>query len=207
MFAEAQVIQQGNSIHVQHGDDKGLFVEFSLEPLQDMESTKIEGRPIFRDVEFVTIRIVGDTKTVVKRPIKKEDDNQSPSDMNRWPRQYAAFKNQNSQVLEGTPITEWAPVGRALAMELKAMNIHTVEQLAEVSDANLKWMGARALQEKAKAYIASAKDGALVAKQAEEITDLKKQMEAMQNQLAGLGEEKKKRGKVDDVSGVDASGC
>jgi hypothetical protein len=44
-------------------------------------------------------------------------------------------------------------------MELKAMHIHTVEQLAGISDQNLTWLGARELRDKADAWLKQANSG------------------------------------------------
>lgn len=195
MFAEEKLVKRGSSIHVVHGDDNGLIVEFSLEPLQDKEKSKEEGRPIYKEVEFINIRIVGDTKTEVKRRVQYDDTPNMPSDINRFPRQWTAFKNKNSVTHEGTPITEWPPVGKALALELKGLNIHTVEQLAACADGNLKWMGARELKNKAVAWLENAKGGAAVTALQEENEKLKRDIEAIKNQMAGFASNKK--GKID----------
>lgn len=207
MFAEERLIKQGQNIHVVHGDDNGLIVEFSLEPVLDKQKTKEEGREIYRDVEFITIRIVGDTKTEVKRKVDYDGSANKPSDLQRFPRQWQAFKNKNLVVNEGTPINEWGAVGKALSMELKAMNIHTVEQLAAVSDGNLKWMGARELREKAKAWLAATKDNAAILKAEDENAALRREIEALKNQMAGFAKATKgKSVNGKDVSATDASG-
>lgn len=196
-LADAKVIKQGNSLHVQHGDDSGLYVEFSLEPVQDKEKSLAEGRPIFKDREYITIRILGDKSTVRKRPVKYEADGGVPADTDRFYRQYQAFKNANSVVSDGTPITEWPPITKSQAMELKALNIHTVEALASCGDNNLTWLGARTLRDQAKAWIERAKSGAGDAKIAEENEFLRNELQAMKNQLAALqlNADKPKRGR------------
>lgn len=194
-LASPTVVKQGNNLHVSHGDDKGLFVEFSLEALEDEELTAKEGRPIFKEVEMITIRIVGDTKTVVKRPVDQIGTGGAPPDPVRFPYQWQVFKSKNEVPLQGTPITEWPPVSKALALELKAMNIHTVESLAECSDGNLKWMGARDLREKAIAWLQQAKDGSGIVSLQEEITQLKMQNEALKNQIEGLAKAAKSKPK------------
>jgi len=195
-FAPIQAI---NGNHVQHGTDAGLYVEFYLEAIKDEESSLKEGRPIFRDVEFIKIIPVGDKHTVVCRPVKKFDDHQSPSDANRWPKQYAAFKNKQTQVNDGTPVEEWPILTKSQAMMFKSVNVHTVEQLAAVSDTNLNnlGMGAREYREKAKAYIENAKGGSGVLALQEENKFFKEQIEALKNQIAALSEnsEKPKRGR------------
>lgn len=192
MTSSATIVQRGNSYVVQHGTDAGLFVQFYMEALQDPEASEREGRPIFIDREFIKIIPVGDKNTVVCEPVSDEHKY-------RWPQQYAQFKNQQEQVTEGTPLDQWPPLTKSQVLTFKAANVHTVEQLAEVSDTNLPnlGMGSRDLREKAKIYLASAKDGAIPLAAQNRIAELEKQLEAMKNQLDGLGSEvvAKKRGR------------
>ena len=189
----AQIIQQGNSFHVQHGTDAGLYVQFYMESLEDEEASIKEGRPIYRDVEFIKIIPVGDRNTEICRPVKKDFDGGTPPDSERWARQYEAFKNQQIQPQEGTPLEQWSPLKKSQVLSLKAINIHTVEQLAAVSDANLQniGMGGRTLRDNAMSFIQQAKDGSVLTKQSAEIEDLKKQIEALNNQLKGFSKTKK----------------
>ena len=47
MFADANIIKQGNNLYVQHGDDSGLYVEFSMEAVENTEKSQEQGRPVF----------------------------------------------------------------------------------------------------------------------------------------------------------------
>jgi len=186
-----QIIQRGNNYIVQHGTDAGLYVNFYMESLEDQEASVKEGRPIFRDCEFIKIIPPGDKNTVICEPVTEEYKM-------RWPNQYAAFKNQQIQVNEGTPLEEWPVLRKSQVMMFKAMNIHTVEHLAAVSDSNLSnlGMGAREIREKAIAYLENAKGSAHAMAAQKEIEELKLQIEAMKNQMAGLGVEQKKETKT-----------
>lgn len=200
MFAEANIIKQGNSVYVQHGDDNGLYVEFSMEAVQNEEKSQAEGRPIFEEKEYITIRIAGDTKTVRKRPVQLDYQGNQPPDNERWPRQYQAFKNQQKQVMEGTPLEQWTLMNKADVMSIKGLNIYTVEQLSGLGDNALTWLGARTWRDKAKSWLEEAQKGAGVAKLQAENDQLKLQMEALQNQMAALLDAKpelaeKKRGR------------
>lgn len=195
MFAAPQVIQQGNQYHVQHGTDAGLFVQFTMEAIQDEEETIKQGRPIFHDREFIKIIPVGDKSTVICRPVKHTFDANTPPDPQRWPKQYEAFKAQQEQPLDGTPLTEWPPLSKSQVATLRAVNVHTVEALSQVSDTNLNnlGMGARELRDKALAYLAQAKDGAGFNQLQEENKNLKTQLEALQNQMAALSAQVEKK--------------
>lgn len=200
MFADANIIKQGNNVYVQHGDDSGLYVEFSMEAVQNEEKSLAEGHPVYEEKEYITIRIAGDTKTVRKRPVQLEWSGNTPPDQERWPRQYQAFKNQQKQVMEGMPLEQWPLMNKADVMMVKGLNIYTVEQLSALGDNALTWLGARTWRDKAVAYLAEAKKGAGVAKLQAENEQLKMQMEALKNQMDALLEAKpelaeKKRGR------------
>lgn len=187
MFSEAQIVKRGNNYHVQHGTDAGLFVQFYLEAVQDEEESAKLGRPVYKDREFIKIIPVGDKNTVICEPVTEEYKV-------RWPSQYAAFKNQQAQPQEGTPLEYWPPLTKSQVMTFKAANVHTVEQLANVSDANLfnLGMGAREIRQKAISYIKSAEGSAGVLALQEQLNDALKQIEALKNQQAGFSEEKKR---------------
>lgn len=199
-FTTPQILQQGNNYHVQHGNDSSLYVQFYMESVKNEEATLEEGRPIYYDKEYVKIIPVGDKNTVVCRPVDLNGRNGMPPDNVRWPTQYAAFKNQQEQPQEGTPLEQWPPLTKSQVMMFKAANVHTVEQLSSVSDQNLTnlGMGARQFRDAAKSYIENAKSGAIPMKAQKEIDDLKAQVEALKNQLQGFGntEPKKRKGKV-----------
>lgn len=210
-----QIIQSGSNYHVQHGTDAGLYVEFEMRPVLNQEKTDEAGRPIYEDKEYITIRIAGDTKTVRVRPVRLTDDGSGvPTDDIRWPRQYQAFKLQQQQVMDGTPLTEWSLITKSDAMSMKALNIHTVEQLAALGENNMNWLGARMMKEKAVAWLNQAQDNAGISQLQAENERLKNDIDAMKNQMAALIEakpelaEKRKPGrppKQDIVNGEDVS--
>lgn len=187
-----QIVQSGNTYRVQHGTDAGLYVNFYLEAVKDEEETAKEGRPIFRDQEYIKIIPVGDKTTVICEPVTDEY-------RMRWPQQYAAFKNQQIQPQEGTPLEQWPPLTKSQVLTFKAANVHTVEQLAAVSDTNLfnLGMGARALRDQAIMFLEAAKNGAVPIAAQKEIDELKAQVLALTNQMRGLGvdDTPKKRGR------------
>lgn len=201
MFNEPTIIKRGNAVHVSHGDDSGLFVRFYSDAIFNSQKTELEGRPIYDQVEMCEILFAGDnTKTKVGRAI---DGN--PPYYLRFPNQYAAFKNQEEVVQDGTPIEHWPPITKAQAMELKAINIHTVEMLANVSDVNLKWLGARQLRENAKSWLSEAESGAETMKLRNQIEELKMQIEAMRNQNQGFSSSVKETKVLESVEAAPLS--
>lgn len=200
-FSSPNVVKQGNNYSVSYGDDSGLHVVFGIEAIPDPERTLSEGRPCFKDIEIIDIYIAGGDQR--HRPVQYETTAHQLSDPERFPRQWAAFKSKDVQVNEGTPLEEWPPITKSLAYELKAMNIFTVESLATLPDGKLTWMGARELQQKAKLYIDKAKESAPMLAMQEENEKLRRDMEALKAQFAGMELDKKSKKKVkedDDIS-------
>lgn len=84
----------------------------------------------------------------------------------------------------GTLLENWPSLDVAGVANLKMVGIRTVEQLASMPDIGLqKIMGGRALQNKAKAFLAAAKDGAAIEKYAVECETLKSELQVMRQQL------------------------
>ena len=183
MFSEATIVKQGNNYIAKYGDDSGLYVEFTVEAVEDKAESVKQGRTIFKDKEYITINIIGDKNTVRKRPVKLVGDNHSAADPERWPRQWQAFKNQQVQTQEGTPITEWPMITKSDAASFKAMNIHTVDALANLGENNLNWMGARSMRDKARAWIEQAKSGQGISQLQDENDKLRSDIEALKNQM------------------------
>jgi len=103
----------------------------------------------------------------------------------RFPRHYAAFRNKAAQPNDGTPLNIWPALTKAQVEEMKFFNVHTVEQLAGMSDEqSQKFMGVQNLRTRARAFLeesgksaAAEKLSSELAKRDEEIAYLKAQME------------------------------
>lgn len=171
-----------NGQMAEYGTDAGLYVEFYNEPVYMEADSAREGRPIYQDFEHVKIQPLGQNKTVVVRRV--ED-----SDKFRFAQKYAQFKNQELQSHTGTPVSEWAVITRSQALEFKGVGIHTVEDVANLSDLNVtNFLGGHKLREKAVAFLAQAKDGSALTSLQKENEDLRASLEALQNSVRVLEE-------------------
>lgn len=81
-------------------------------------------------------------------------------DKARFPRQWEAYQNSRAQVPDGFPIALMFPSDPDRVDILRSMRIHTIEQLAGVSEGALGklGMGGRELVERAKEYLDKAGD-------------------------------------------------
>lgn len=187
-LAEARIQKQGNSVHVSHGDDSGLYVEFHMESVFQSFLSEKEGRQIYKDVPCITIHTLGSNLNRLTRPVREQPEGNQPSDPQRFPHQWADFQAQREHVSVGMPLTEWPALGKSQILELKTKHIHTVEQLAAVSDINLGGLGlgAREIREKAKLWLSQATDGKEIMKMMNENKAMKEEMTILKQQMATL---------------------
>ena len=107
--------------------DDQLLVKFFYKTRQDMTESKIQGRPVFKEVEYIDIKVPGDRNSGVCRPARDKD-------RQRFPKHYEAFKNRVEAPVVGTPLAEWAKIPRSAVEQLAFAHVKTVEQLAVLSD-------------------------------------------------------------------------
>lgn len=160
-----------------------LAVQFRLNPVRDDVESEKQGRPIFKDVEFIKIVVPGDKDNVIDREVY-------PADRERFRVQYTAWKtNVKETAVDGTPLEEWTLITRSQVEELKHFNVRTVEQLASVSDGNLKNVGPyQSLKQKAKDFVDKAKGEAPVVKMRSELEAVKSENETLKRQIKELGD-------------------
>jgi hypothetical protein len=178
---------------VQHGDDRSLFVEFYNEPVFMEYKSKIEGRPIYEERVFVHMLTPGGKTDIRRQARLAQDGSGTPSDAERFPKQWQAFQSQHEQADVGTPLTELAFLTKAQALEYKALKIHTAEQLAAIPDAALDkfGLGARAVRDKARAYLDSAAATSAISALEAENGRLKNDLAMMKDQIAQIASQQK----------------
>lgn len=180
-LADATVIGNGDVRAVAYGNDAGVFVEFRMEQIYQEFRSLAEGHPIYEAVPFIRIYVPGDKTKVVDRPVKLEQSGDVPSDPQRFHAQWQAFRSGVQATAAGKPLAEWPLMTTSQVKELNAVNIYTVEALAEVSDVALDGIGhgGRALRDQAKAHIAQMTDGAATAKLVAANSDLQRQIDEL----------------------------
>lgn len=160
--------------------DKSLLVKFYLKQVQDKTKTIEQGRPVFREKEYIDIRTAGTRSDAVVRPA-------TPADKKRFPRHYEAFQKRIEMPEEGTPLSEWPLLSRSQVEELAYYNIKTVEQLAVVSDGNAQaFMGMQGLKAKAKEFLEYSNAHVEASQLKEELKRRDDLIEKMQEQLDTL---------------------
>ena len=161
----------------------GLHVEFYIEAVKQEFASQEAGRPIYKDTEFVKIMIPGDKNYTAEREA-------SQADKDRFALEYARFKNglKEEEQAVGTPLKHWPAMTRSMAKEFASFNVHTVEQLAGMSDTAKQafGMGANEWSRKAQAMLDNAAGGAAAERYAAENEALKQRIADMEKQFAEL---------------------
>ena len=155
------------NLSVTHGSDENLFVEFFFNPLKR--------KP------YIHIAIPGDKTTDIRRAVKE-------SDKIRFPRHWEAFERGLDQIeAGGMPLEEWAALDEGRRTELRAMNIFTVEQVANLADGVLKQVGmdARTLRDKAREIVAAKQAPARVEQLEADKADLQAQIDELRVMVEG----------------------
>ena len=167
----------------QNKQDDALLVRFYTKPRQDDVATLEQGRPVFKEREYIDIKIPGQ-RDGVARPA-------THADKLRFPRHYAAFKTRTDMPEDGTPLAEWPLIARSLVEELAFFNVKTVESLVDMSDNNAqKFPGINALKAKAVDWLSKASGDAVELRLRSELdeanTKLEEQAKVMDSLVARL---------------------
>ena len=158
-----------------------LLAKFYTKAVQDKAASVEAGRPIYKEKHYVRIFTPGNKTSVIDRAATDRDKRE-------FAVQYEAFlRSEDSEVLEGTPLSEWPQVNRAQVEELAYFNVKTVEHLAHMADnVAQKFMGAITLRQRAKDYLAKAENSAPIVALREENETLRQELAAMKDQINEL---------------------
>lgn len=166
--------------------DSRLNIKFYQRAVQNNFKTALEGRPIMEMRDFILIEVPGNQTLSIDTFAQDEDKK-------RFPIEWARYQNEKVDgEIEGTLLNDWPVLNAAVAAELKHFKFYTVEQIAGASDAQLNTIGMAAgmspfaLRDKAKAFLSSAKDTALVQQQADELSKRDEIIARMEAQIAEL---------------------
>jgi capsule polysaccharide export protein KpsE/RkpR len=154
-------------------------LRFYTEAVEQSGKSLEAGRPIYMEVDFVAITNPGSRDEFITKAEHKAKQDEFVA----WA--YKKWKATQEQVVDGTPLETVPFLNKAQIMELKALNVHSLESLANLPDtAKQRFMGSVELSKKAKAYLNSATDTALVTKLQSELDKRDRDMEAMKKQMA-----------------------
>ena len=167
--------------------DEKLLVKFYLKTTKDEAASQQQGRAVFKEREYIDIRIPGTRGAGAARPATHRDKQ-------RFSRHYQAFQQRIELPVEGTPLSEWPAMSRSFAEELAFNGVKTVEQLAGISDVVAsQYMGGNTFKAKAKAWLERAKEDVSITRLEAELAKRDKLIADMQTKLEELTAERPKR--------------
>lgn len=163
----------------QYKDDNKLFAQFFTQAVKNETKSLVEGRPIFDEKVLIRILTPGSRDVMVTTA--------SEQYRMRFPKQWERFKMKHSQTQDGTPLEEVPFLTVGQIAELKGVNVHTLEQLAGMSDVLAqKFMGSHQLRQRAQAFLQAAKESAPVQQLQAELEKRDNEIELLKSQVNQL---------------------
>ena len=181
------------------------YIEFKILTEEDREQSIATGAYKSKDVDFVSIMPAGDRNLKVDRRVDEWLDQLSQrvkqgmgnvQHLDYFKTAYKTWKETQEIPVNGTPIKAWPVISPSQAQNILSANIRTIEDLAMANEETLMriGMGARALKEKAIAWLDAANDtgkiaeknAAMKVKMAQLVADMAKLRETNKQLMAEL---------------------
>ena len=169
------------------------YVTFETRVVEDRHASTEQGRFVGKDVNYAIVTPSGSKDRIEKvaeewlagmeEGVKQE---RIPGEwLEAYTRKYKTWCETREMPEDGTPILGWPGVSPAQSKAILDANVRTLEDLAEANESTLTaiGMGARALKEKAKAWLDTADN---TGKAAEELDSLRKQVDTLAKSVETL---------------------
>lgn len=126
---------------------EGVLIEIYDRAIKDEQGSEDAGIPIFKSSLYIKKR-VPNSRDVYDQPVKNTDHT-------KYPDLFKIFEEGGSVSIEGTPLEEWALLSISDVETLKALNIYTVQNAAELNETSLHRLpvGLRSINVKAKKWL------------------------------------------------------
>lgn len=163
-------------------DAKRLVAVFFLEAVEDPAQSAAQGRPIYREEEWVKIMVPGDKDNIVVRAVRAVDKT-------LYADQYRAFKANQDQPIVGTPLDKIPFLSKARVLEFNALGLRTAEQVRDMSDTlAAKFMDAHGIRKRIGDFLAAASDAAPMEKLQAELADRDAKIAQLMQAVESQGE-------------------
>lgn len=155
--------------------------------VEDIAASERENQPVMKTLEVVEVRFAGSKLYSPVFPVLefwKRDGHKIITYAERWPEQYRAFLDGDTQKAAGTPLEMLKPYGISdsqLSL-CRALRIYSIESLDNLEGQNLKslQMNANPLKEMARRYMGDRSRGSAAASEIEELRREIEQLKANQ---------------------------
>lgn len=166
---------------VKFGDDSQQVVLFYTRSVFNAVKSQQAGSRQYENQNWVKMHPPGEKLNIIDRPVQDNDKI-------RFPHQWNSFLQNKTQVPEGTPIDLLFPNNPAVADNLKAFGVHTIQQCANLSANALETVGMGATEWKNMAvqYLQSASDGTAFLKLRAELDEERRAYKVLARQFEQL---------------------
>lgn len=195
----SNIIMHGNIGTVEYGGgDRGMVAMFYNKAIHNPAKSAESGRPVYEDKVYIRIHPPGERLNIVDRPA---DD----SHKRRFPVQWAQFQQNRQQLPEGTPVDLLYPDHPAVPATLRAHNVHTVEQLAELSANAIEsvGMGAQRYVNDAKSYLEKANKGVGIAQHRRDLEERDQKISTLERLIQEQSQQIAQMAQNQNTSGID----
>lgn len=150
--------------------EPGVQVRFFAHPMLHGQQSLAAGRQVFIDKDHVEIVVAGQDKQKFVGPVNEQIKA-------RFPEEWEMYQKGQQTVRVGTPVEQWPQLTPSQVLMLKQLNVFTVEDVASLSDENVRNVGPGGykLREDAAKFLKLAQSAADVGK----MEELQKQMTAL----------------------------
>lgn len=201
-------------------DNESLVVPFFYNaPVKNEAASKEAGRPIYRDVEMVELRIAGERhyKPVFRaNEMWKRINGDEVTYADRFEAAYERFSAGKEQVADGTPLSELPFLTESKRAELRGLKVYTAEALSSMDGAPLKALGGdgREMKNQATAYLDRAGGTAGTVALAAEVEQLRAELASLRSldsamdtaPVADDGEKESLKLQIAEISGARPKG-
>jgi hypothetical protein len=133
------------------GDDR-LHVRFYTKPTINVPESTRQNRPVYQDTPYIEMMMPGEKNVIIREPVWEQHKQ-------RFPQHWAQFQLGEKDQVIGTPLKVVPFLTESQIEELAHFKIRTVEQLAEMADSSLNFMGAQELKQAAKRFLDKSRSG------------------------------------------------
>jgi hypothetical protein len=175
------------------------YVTFEVRSVEDRAASMTAGHFVGKDVNYAIVTPSGSKDRIEKIAEEWLDGMAEGVRQERIPgewleaytRKYKIWCETREVPEDGTPIMSWPALSPSQAKAILDANVRTLEDLVAANESTLAaiGMGARALKEKAKAWLDSADT---TGKTAEELNDLRQQVQTLTKSVETLTKAKEK---------------
>ena len=166
--------------------NRGITPVFQIVPIPNELESERQGRVVYSDTETVLLYIAGDQFSVHSQPVDEQIKARFPEQYNHWKR-----TNEGRQIT-GTPLKMWPMATPAFIREMEAINVFSVEDLANIADVNVSRLpDGRVWRERAQAWIAAATGSAQTTRFAAENERLKERIAALEQRFSTVQDKPK----------------